>query len=83
MWVQEKKKALREELQAVNNQRDSLRIKLRDLKGKVGSYATVQKIEEKIASLDYRVTHHTLDLKEEKRVWATCHYSLVVSPRLC
>lgn len=66
--MQDTKKALREDLQAVNKQRDSLRAKLRELKTKVGNYSTVQKIDEKIASLDYRITHHTLDLKEENRV---------------
>ena len=66
--MQDTKKALREELQAVNKQRDGLRAKLRELKAKVGNYSTLQKIDEKIASLDYRITHHTLDLKEESRV---------------
>ena len=66
--LQDKKKAMREELNAVNKGRETLRAKLRDLKGKVGANATIQKIEEKIAALDYRITHHTLDLKEENRV---------------
>ena len=66
--LQDKKKAMREELNTVNKGRETLRAKLRDLKGKVGANATIQKIEEKVAALDYRITHHTLDLKEENRV---------------
>lgn len=64
----EKKKGVREELQTVNKQRDALRAKVRELRGQVGSYSSVQKIDERVAGLEYHITHHTLALREENRM---------------
>jgi len=69
MWsLQEKKKSLREELNALNRTRDGLRAQLRELKVKVGPYPTVQKIDDKIRALEYEITHSTVDLKSEAKV---------------
>lgn len=65
---------MREELQAVNKQRDALRAKVRELRGQVGTYSSVQKIDERVAGLEYHITHHTLALREENRV--SCSASL-------
>lgn len=66
--MQESKKSLREELNAVNKSRDNLRAQLREMKSKVGILSTPQKIDEKIAALEYDITHNTLDLKQEEKV---------------
>lgn len=63
----EKKKSLREELNALNRTRDGLRAQLRELKVKVGPYPTVQKIDDKIRALEYEITHSTVDLKSEAK----------------
>ena len=59
---------MREELNAVNKSRDNLRGQLREMKGKVGVLNTPQKIDEKIAALEYEITHNTIDLRQENKV---------------
>ena len=66
--MQDSKKSLREELNNVNKSRDNLRAQLREMKGKVGVFNTPQKIDEKIAALEYDITHNTIDLKQENKV---------------
>lgn len=66
--LQESKKGLREELNAVNKSRDILRGQLRDMKGKVGGFVNSLKIDERIAALEYDITHNTIDLKQESKV---------------
>lgn len=52
----------------MNKSRDNLRAQLREMKGKVGVFNTPQKIDEKIAALEYDITHNTIDLKQENKV---------------
>lgn len=59
---------MREELKALNGSRDALRGQLRDLKTKLGPYVTVQKIDERLQALEHRLSHTTVDLKDELRV---------------
>ena len=68
LWLQEKKKGLRAELNALNNKRDELRAQIRDLKTKVGPYPTVQKLDDRIRQQEFEITHSSMNLKDENKV---------------
>ena len=70
LFLQEKKRACREQLNAVNTTRDTLRGQLRELKTKLGPYTTVTKIDERIRALEHMLTHTSVDLKDELKVRA-------------
>lgn len=65
--VLESKNALREELNALEKERDRKRAEARALRENL-PYTRVEQIDEKTKSLEYRLAHTSLSLQEEKKV---------------
>eukprot|EP00245_Coleochaete_scutata_P006818 TRINITY_DN21600_c0_g1_i1.p1 TRINITY_DN21600_c0_g1~~TRINITY_DN21600_c0_g1_i1.p1 ORF type:complete len:525 (-),score=148.58 TRINITY_DN21600_c0_g1_i1:885-2459(-) len=65
----EEKKAIREELAMADNARNSAKEEAKALKEKL-PFVKVEQIDEEIKRLEYRMTHTTLPLPEEKKILA-------------
>ncbi|KAL3680985.1 hypothetical protein R1sor_023941 [Riccia sorocarpa] len=65
--VMDEKKALREELDAADKTRERMRADARSLREKL-PYVRVEQIDEEIKKLEYRMTHTSLTLQEEKKL---------------
>lgn len=61
-----KKLTLRNQLDAANKSRETIRASLRELKSTM-KYTTVDAIDEAIGKLEYKMTHYSLSLVEEKK----------------